>query len=193
MLTEETSHRPWPMPSTPWVMSTRWHDLLSLHWPIAADAIRSLIPREIELPFSTDKTSTPLAVAKFSWRASGRRIGIFWPPTPKKLRLTRPSRMRHTAANLAVLMAVAKQIPCTGKMIAVLTPITSPREFTKGPPEFPGLSAASVWITLSINLPVFDRSDRPMALTTPAIARIWEASCISGKMNAVRCPLLSVK
>src|SRR5678816_822738 len=32
-------------------------------------------------------------------------------------------------------------------MIAVLTPITSPRESSKGPPELPGLSAASVWIT----------------------------------------------
>ena len=34
--------------------------------------------------------------------------------------------------------------PCAGRMTAVLTPITSPREFSSGPPEFPGLSAASV-------------------------------------------------
>ena len=30
-------------------------------------------------------------------------------------------------------------------MMAVLTPITSPREFTNGPPELPGFRAASVW------------------------------------------------
>ena len=39
-------------------------------------------------------------------------------------------------------------------MIAVLMPITSPREETSGPPELPGLSAASVWITSSIRRPV---------------------------------------
>jgi hypothetical protein len=30
--------------------------------------------------------------------------------------------------------------------IVVLTPITSPRAFTRGPPELPGLIAASVWM-----------------------------------------------
>ena len=39
-------------------------------------------------------------------------------------------------------------------MIAVLTPITSPAEETSGPPELPGLSAASVCTTSSIMRPV---------------------------------------
>ena len=43
-----------------------------------------------------------------------------------------------------VSIAVAKQIPCAIGMIAVFTPITRPRESTSGPPELPGLSAASV-------------------------------------------------
>jgi hypothetical protein len=47
----------------------------------------------------------------------------------------------------AVSIATAKQIACAPRMIAVLTPTTSPREFSSGPPELPGLSAASVWIT----------------------------------------------
>ena len=38
-------------------------------------------------------------------------------------------------------------------MTAVLMPITSPREDTSGPPELPGLSAASVWMTSSIMRP----------------------------------------
>jgi len=45
---------------------------------------------------------------------------------------------------LSVSIEVAKQIPCAGRIIAVLTPTTSPRALTSGPPEFPGLSAASV-------------------------------------------------
>jgi len=46
--------------------------------------------------------------------------------------------------------------------------MTSPRDVTSGPPELPGLSAASVWMMSSISRPVRARSDRPSALTTPA-------------------------
>jgi hypothetical protein len=35
-----------------------------------------------------------------------------------------------------------------GEMMAVLTPTTLPLESSSGPPEFPGLTAASVWIGL---------------------------------------------
>jgi len=66
-------------------------------------------------------------------------------------------------------MAVAKQMPWANGMMAVLTPITSPCELTSGPPELPGLSAASVWITSSISRPVTDRRLRPSALTTPVV------------------------
>jgi hypothetical protein len=47
--------------------------------------------------------------------------------------------------------------------------MTSPRELTSGPPELPGLSAASVWITSPIRRPFWARSDRPTALTMPAV------------------------
>ena len=60
-------------------------------------------------------------------------------------------------------------MPCAMPMIAVLMPTTSPEAATSGPPELPGLSAASVWITLSINRPDRVRNDRPSALTTPAV------------------------
>jgi hypothetical protein len=69
---------------------------------------------------------------------------------------------------------VAKEIPWAGRIIAVFTPTTSPRELTKGPPELPGLSAASVWITASISRPDCDRSERPSALTTPAVTLYWK-------------------
>ena len=37
------------MPSRPWVMAMRWHDLLFLHWPIRPEIVRPLIPRGLEL------------------------------------------------------------------------------------------------------------------------------------------------
>ncbi len=42
---------------------------------------------------------------------------------------------------LRVSAGIAKQMPCAIGMIAVFTPITSPRLLTSGPPELPGLSA----------------------------------------------------
>jgi uncharacterized protein len=45
----ETAHRPWPLPQTRWVMFMRWHDLIFLHWPVAPEVLRPLIPRELDL------------------------------------------------------------------------------------------------------------------------------------------------
>jgi hypothetical protein len=42
------------------------------------------------------------------------------------------------------LDATAKQMPWAPEIIAVLMPMTSPFDETSGPPELPGLSAASV-------------------------------------------------
>ena len=55
---------------------------------------------------------------------------------------------------------------------AVLMPTTRPRESARAPPELPGLSAASVWITSSMSRAVLrPRAGRlrPSALTTPAV------------------------
>ena len=64
-------------------------------------------------------------------------------------------------------------------MTAVLMPTTSPREETSGPPELPGLSAASVWITSSISRPLRERSERPSAETTPVVTVELEAERIA--------------
>lgn len=45
----ETAHRPWPMPSGPWVMTQTWHDLLFAHWPVAVERLRELVPPRFEL------------------------------------------------------------------------------------------------------------------------------------------------
>ena len=44
-----TGHRPWPMPSSPWVMTQTWNDLLFAHWPVDAAALREKIPSGFEL------------------------------------------------------------------------------------------------------------------------------------------------
>ena len=46
---EETAHRPWPMPTGPWLMTQTWRDLLFAHWPVDATALRALVPASFEL------------------------------------------------------------------------------------------------------------------------------------------------
>jgi uncharacterized protein YqjF (DUF2071 family) len=44
-----TDHRPWPLPSSPWVMRQKWHDLLFMHWRIPPQTLRPLVPAALEL------------------------------------------------------------------------------------------------------------------------------------------------
>jgi uncharacterized protein len=73
----ETAHRPIPMPTAPWTMKQKWHDLLFAHWPIAPEKVRSLVPQELELDLRDGMAY--VAVAPF-WMS-----GIRWrlaPPLP---------------------------------------------------------------------------------------------------------------
>ncbi len=71
-------------------------------------------------------------------------------------------------------------------------PTTSPALDTSGPPELPGLSEASVWITSSISRPPTERSERPSADTTPAVTVDSKPSGLpiattTGRASAARC------
>lgn len=46
---ERVSHRPWPMPNGPWLMTQTWNDLLFMHWPVDARELRRLVPQAFEL------------------------------------------------------------------------------------------------------------------------------------------------
>lgn len=46
---QDTAHRPWPMPSGPWIMRQTWNDLLFAHWPIEVRALRALVPGCFEI------------------------------------------------------------------------------------------------------------------------------------------------
>ena len=41
---KETTHRPWPTPDSPWLMTQTWHDLLFAHWAVDAGVVRALVP-----------------------------------------------------------------------------------------------------------------------------------------------------
>ena len=44
-----TEHRPYPIPSGPWVLGMGWRDLLFMHWPVEVDALRSLVPPALSI------------------------------------------------------------------------------------------------------------------------------------------------
>ena len=48
-IVHQVSHRPWPLPYGPWIMTQTWHDLLFAHWPVAVDHVRGLVPPGLEL------------------------------------------------------------------------------------------------------------------------------------------------
>lgn len=74
---DRRAHRPWPLPSTRWIMRQTWHDLLFAHWPLAADQLRELIPA----PFEVDVFAGRAWIAVVPFRMSGiRRRG--WPRLP---------------------------------------------------------------------------------------------------------------
>jgi uncharacterized protein len=43
------AHRPWALPTGPWVMAQKWHDLLFAHWAAAPETLRRLVPAKLEL------------------------------------------------------------------------------------------------------------------------------------------------
>ena len=52
---DEVAHRPWPMPSGPWIMTQTWNDLLFAHWPVDKRALAEKIPAGIELDLCHDE------------------------------------------------------------------------------------------------------------------------------------------
>ena len=91
--------------------------------------------------------------------------------TPSAGRRTRPSVTRSLSTAFAVLIGMAKPMPAlcpTLEAIMVLMPITSPCKFSSGPPELPGLMAASVWMASSMSMPSGSCTGR-IELTMPRV------------------------
>ena len=74
--------------------------------------------------------------------------------------------------NLTVATGTAKPTPelePLPDLICELTPITRPLPSSSGPPELPGLIAASVWIASAIGKPLGASIVRPSAETMPVV------------------------
>jgi uncharacterized protein len=65
-----TGHRPWPVPSKPWVMKQTWYDLLFAHWEIEPELLQPFIPSGLQL--DTYQGKAWIAVVPF--RMSGIRL-----------------------------------------------------------------------------------------------------------------------
>jgi uncharacterized protein len=61
------------MPTAPWIMVQKWHDLLFAHWTVPVEKLRSLVPRELELDLRDGKAY--VAVAPF-WMSGIRGRGM---------------------------------------------------------------------------------------------------------------------
>lgn len=63
-LLRHTDHRPIPLRRGPWIMVQNWSDLLFAHWEMPAEALRKLIPSQLELDLFNGQAY--VAVAPFS-------------------------------------------------------------------------------------------------------------------------------
>lgn len=66
----EIEHRPWPLPSGPWIMAQSWHDLLFAHWPVPVADLRPHIPSRLEI----DTFDEQAWIAVVPFRMSGVRL-----------------------------------------------------------------------------------------------------------------------
>lgn len=48
-LLSETAHRPFPLPTNPWVMTQTWSKLLFAHYPVKPELLQDLIPDSVQL------------------------------------------------------------------------------------------------------------------------------------------------
>lgn len=67
-----TAHRPWELPSGPWIMTQGWYNLLFMHWPIPVNVLQTLIPRPLEL--DTCHGSAWLGITPFDLRIKPRGL-----------------------------------------------------------------------------------------------------------------------
>jgi uncharacterized protein YqjF (DUF2071 family) len=68
---KEVTHRPWPLPPRPWIMTQSWHDLLFAHWPIDRAVLAPLVPPDFEIDLF-DGTAW-IGVVPFEMRNVGPR------------------------------------------------------------------------------------------------------------------------
>ncbi len=68
----ETAHRPYPLPSGPWVMAQRWNDLLFIHRQADVETLRA----ELRDRFGPPPPPADAMLALASLRVGGGALGI---------------------------------------------------------------------------------------------------------------------
>ena len=104
------------------------------------DGVLTEQPAEEAGPFGSTLVSiAPVGLSMPAASACRRGTGAVCAVTPMKARRTRPCRMSSLTTKLTVLLATAKQIPCACRIIAVLTPTTSPMRRNQRPAGITGV------------------------------------------------------
>jgi uncharacterized protein YqjF (DUF2071 family) len=69
---DQLAHRPYAMPTAPWLMTQTWHHVLFLHWPVDDRMLRELLPDGLELDVCDGQAY--VAITPFYMtRGAGRR------------------------------------------------------------------------------------------------------------------------
>jgi uncharacterized protein len=67
----ELDHRPWPLPTRPWIMVQVWRDLLFAHWSVPPATIRQLVPEQLVLDSFEGQAWLTIAPFHMSLRLRG--------------------------------------------------------------------------------------------------------------------------
>ncbi len=183
--------------------------MLSILWP--STAMITSPPTYIGFPYISARwlprrpalaagLSGITSITKAPWVFSGRSIALAvsksrsMPEMPSQAYSYFPRAISTGTTRRTRFTGMANptpELPRTGDMIIVLTPITLPPMSSNGPPEFPGLMGASVWIIFGMENGVDpDFSVLPRALTIP-----WVMVHVSPKglpMATASCPTTSL-
>ncbi len=119
-------------------------------------------------------------VTRYAPCSTGRSIALTragvtsLPETPSQGQVYWPSCIKAGTTRRMRLTGMAKPMPrllseVPPVSIWALTPITSPERLSSGPPELPGLMAASVWMAWGMVKAVRVGRARPMALMMPRV------------------------
>jgi uncharacterized protein len=70
----EIAHRPWPLPSGPWIMAQTWHSLLFAHWRIDVAQLRTTLRPQIPDALDIDTFQGDAWIGVVPFRMSGVRL-----------------------------------------------------------------------------------------------------------------------
>lgn len=113
-IVERTAHRPWPMPSAPWLMTQSWNDLLFAHWRVDASQMRQAVPDVFDLDLFDGEAW--LSVVPFYMTNLGVRAApaLPWLPTSSAATCLTSSNTRSPNVAPASVSCRLTRVPLAG-------------------------------------------------------------------------------